>query len=169
MQRAVFATCLALCACASSNGTPQFRVGLLPPSWREVETKGDLAFRSPEGGTIYANMECEKTEDAPLDVLANHLLFGVDVKHEDRQEITLAGRKALRNRIEGEVDGVPVRLDTVVLMKNGCTYDLGLVAGPGDLSDQEAAFDRFIAGFETLEPRKAEREEEGWACSVVPC
>jgi hypothetical protein len=148
-------------------------VGELSSEWRKVDTKSDLSFRSERGGTIYANVECDKTDDAPLDVLTNHLLFGVDIKDERRKEITLAGRKALRTRVDGEVDGVPVSLDTVVMLKDGCTYDLALVAGPEQFSQLEADFDRFVEGFETIENRKVRdpegEEKEEWACSVVPC
>jgi hypothetical protein len=147
-------------------------VGQLSPEWKKVDAKGDLTFRSERGGTIYANVECDKTDDAPLDVLTNHLLFGVDIKDERRKEITLAGRKALRTRVQGEVDGVPVHLDTVVLMKNGCTYDLALIAAPERFAEVEEEFDRFVAGFETIENRKVrdpDEDQEAWACSVVPC
>ena len=165
--RAACPYCLA--PCATTATTPKFRVGELPPSWHKVDSKSDLAFRSNEGGTIYANVDCDPNQDAPLDVLTNHLLFGVDVKMEQRAEMTLAGRKALRTRIHGEVDGVPVELDTIVMKKNGCVYDLGLAAGPDTFDTHEHAFEEFIAGFETREDFGNRPREEGIACSVTPC
>ena len=146
-------------------------MGELPSGWTKFHTKSDLSYRSDRGGTIYANVECEKTDDAPLDVLTNHLLLGVDVKNERRKEITLSGRKAQRTFIQGEVDGVPIHLDTVVLKKDGCTYDLALIAGPETFDRLRDDFDHFVEGFQTIDVQKTREPEnrDQWACSVVPC
>ncbi len=147
-----------------------FRVGPLPPRWRQVDAKSDVAFRAPGGGTIYANVECKK-EDAPLDILANNLIYGIDVKSEQRREITIAGRKGLRVTVQGEMDGVPIGLDAIVMMKNGCIYDLGLTASPEELVTARPDFDRFVEGFEAAggERSLVGEKQEGWACSVEPC
>jgi hypothetical protein len=134
-----------------------FRGGPLPGWWHRVSSKSDLAYRSEHGATIYANVECKKVDDAPLDVLTNHLLFGVDVHEDQRTEITLAGRKALRTLVAGEVDGVPIRLDAIVLMKDECTYDLALIAGPETFEQHERDFEAFVDGFEVKR------------CSIEPC
>jgi hypothetical protein len=163
--RSLLAVPVLLLACGGPQ-LPAFRVGALPPEWRRVDARGDLTFRSPEGGTIYANVECELTDDAPLDVLVNHLLFGVDVKKERREEITLSGRKGLRARVDGELDGVPIQLDLVVMKKDGCTYDLGLIAGTERFRELENDFDSFVEGFDTV---GRSEEKESLACSAVPC
>lgn len=129
-----------------------YRVGWLPQSWKHVRIKdGDIAYTHPEGGTIYADHFCRGPNDAPLDVLINHLLFDVRKVHEiSRKGMTLDGREALRTQLEAEVDGVPVALDMVVLRKDGCTYDMVLISGPSTFADRVPDFDIFVHGFTTV-------------------
>lgn len=134
------------------DGRTAYRVGWLPPDWRRIHVKNeDLAFAHPDGGTIFAHATCERVEDAPLDVLANHMLFDIEIDREvSRTEMTLDGRKALRSTVIGELDGVPIEIDLVVLRKNGCVYDLGLIADRDTFPKRLADFDVFVHGFERL-------------------
>jgi hypothetical protein len=151
---------VALAACATSsfsggvfrNSETAYRVGPLDASWvRDKPTDCNLAWRNPAGGTIMVNALCEGIRDVPLDVLTNQALFGLDQKQEhSRETITLDGRAAQRTRLSAALDGVPVELDLVVLKKDGCTYDLQLVAGPKVFADREADFWQFVQGFEQL-------------------
>jgi hypothetical protein len=151
-------------ACASSGSFVDqtyrragvaYRVGALPSSWKRISAKGgDIVFRRGDGGTIAASSLCAGGEDVPLDVLTNHLLFGVERQTEHRRiSMTLDGRAALRTQLGGEVDGVPVELDLVVLKKDGCTYDLQLIATAPQIARCQAEFEAFVQGFRTL-PRK---------------
>jgi hypothetical protein len=152
---------LGACATAPSfesgvyrDGPLAFRVGALPDGWRRVSPGvggGAVAFHHAAGGTIAAGASCDRSDDAPLDVLTNHLLIGVEGRRDlAREELTLDGRAALRTRVEGRVDGVPVGFDLVVVRKDGCTYDLHLVAGPAAADARRPDFDRFLAGFATV-------------------
>lgn len=131
------------------DGAIAFRIGVLPPGWRRVRVEGSqLAFHHGGGGTILANATCAPGDDVSLDVLTNHLLFGIaDRREESRQRFALDGREALRTRLAGTLDGVPVALDLVVLKKDGCTYDLGLAAAPAVYPLRQADFERFFHGF----------------------
>jgi hypothetical protein len=163
-----FLTCvsvlLALTACATGSFTggvyrdshTAYRVGPLDASWvRDNPTDCNIAFRNPKGGTIMANAICEGIRDVPLDVLTNQALFGLDQKQEhSRETFALDGREAQRTRLSAKLDGVPVELDLVVLKKDGCTYDLQLVAGREVFADREADFWRFVQGFEQLPTTK---------------
>ena len=101
------------------------------------------------GGTIASHASCADADDVPLDVLTNHLLFGLEHKQErSRRPLTLDGRAALRTRLEATLDGVPLALDVVVMRKDGCTHDLMLIAPRGDLARLEPEFERFVARFE---------------------
>ena len=150
-----------LFACATSSrfvnqvyrrGRIAYRVGSLPDSWRRIAAHGaDLAFRRRDGGTIVASARCDDVEDVPLDVLTNHLLFEIVIHGEfTRTPFTLDGRAALRTRLEGELDGVPVALDLIVMKKDGCTYDLQLIAAPVQYARCQADFDAFVRGFAAL-------------------
>ncbi|MCG3172738.1 MAG: hypothetical protein GMKNLPBB_00893 [Myxococcota bacterium] len=154
----IFALTAVLAACAHRpsfednvyrDGRVAYRVGPLGEGWERVGIEdGQLAFRHAQGGGILAQATCDGMDDVSLDVLTNHLLFGVEERKElARQTLTLDGRAALRTQVSGMVDGVPVLLDLVVLKKDGCTYDMHLVAGDRDFPLRRPDFERFVAGF----------------------
>jgi hypothetical protein len=131
------------------DGPVAFRIGALPPEWRRVQVAdGQLAFHHEDGGTILAHATCEARGDASLDVLTNHLLFGIEEARErSRRPLLLDGRRGLRTRVDGELDGVPIALDLVVLKKDSCTYDLELASSPDVFARRQADFERFFTGF----------------------
>ncbi len=130
-----------------------YRVGRLSGEWRRSQVPGaNLAFVSPWGGTIFVNATCTDLKDLSLDVLTNQELFGVERQRELRREVlTLDGRAALRTRLTGTLDGVPVAMELVVLKKDGCTYDFGLVAPMEVFAAREADFSALVSGFHQLE------------------
>ncbi len=131
-----------------------FRVGALPAAWqRQNVAAGALSYHHKDGGTISAHGSCERAEDVPLDVLTNHLLIGVESRFErSRRTLTLDGRAALRTRIDAELDGVPVALDLVVVKKDGCVYDLAMVASRAAFAARRPDFDHFVVAFAVERP-----------------
>jgi hypothetical protein len=131
------------------DGPVVFRIGVLPTPWRRVQIPdGQLAFHHAEGGTILAHATCERREDVSLNVLTNHLMFGIEQRRElARTPLSLDGREALRTRIVGRLDGVAVALDLVVMKKDGCTYDLELASSPQVFALRQRDFERFVEGF----------------------
>lgn len=132
-----------------SNDEVSYRVGALPSAWQRFSIDdGNLAFRHTAGGTILANGMCADVNDVPLDVLINQALFGVAGKSEQpRERFLLDGREAMRARVSGQLDGVDVALDLVVLRKDECVYDLQLVAGREVFAAREPDFERFMRAF----------------------
>jgi hypothetical protein len=133
------------------RGAVAYRVGPLPAAWERVSVgRLNLVFRHREGGTLAVNATCPHREDAPLHVLTNHLLFGIEAQREkSRTPITLDGRAGLRTRLTGELDGVPIEMELVVLKKDGCAYDLQLVTSPQRFAARQPDFDGFLRGFTT--------------------
>lgn len=131
------------------NGPLAFRIGALPSEWRRVQVAdGQLTFHHDDGGTILAHATCEARGDASLNVLTNHLLFGIEEPRErSRTPLSLDGRRALRTRVDGALDGVPISLDLVVLKKDSCTYDLELASSPEVFDRRQTDFERFFTGF----------------------
>jgi hypothetical protein len=131
------------------DGPLAFRIGALPSEWRRVQVAdGQVAFHHDQGGTILAHATCEARGDASLDVLTNHLLFGIEEPRErSRTPLSLDGRRALRTRVDGALDGVPIALDLVVLKKDSCTFDLELASSPEVFARRQADFERFFFGF----------------------
>ena len=134
-----------LVACAA----PGYHVEAPSPAWTRLAPDGQrIAFHHADGGTIAANVTCDKSDDVPLDVLTNHLLFGIEERREEaRVPLTVDGRGALQTRLGGKLDGVTVALELVVLKKDGCTYDLLLIAKPSTVGAREPEFRRFVTSF----------------------
>jgi hypothetical protein len=144
MNRAI---CIGVACLLSACAAPQTVLPSLPRGWSPVAQHRGAAHHE-SGGTIAANVHCDDYKDVPLDVLTNHLLFGIENKHErSRTALVLDGRAALRTRLEGTLDGVTVALDVVVMKKDGCTYDLALIAPPAVAELREGDFDRAIVSF----------------------
>lgn len=144
-RRIAFVLALLGASCAAQ---PRARVGTLPAAWQRVRNDGDsIAFHHAAGGTIVSAASCGDSDDVPLDILTNHLLLGIEGRHERaRETLVLDGRAALRTQLDATLDGVPVALELVVLKKDGCTIDLYLVAPRPAFDDRRADFDRFVAG-----------------------
>jgi hypothetical protein len=126
----------------------------LPEPWLQIRAdRQSVAYHHASGGTIAAGVTCGDGDDVPLDVLTNHLLFGVsDRRERARTSMFVDGRAALRTRLEGTVDGVAIALDIVVLKKDGCTCDLLLIASPQVMAQRQPDFERLIAAFRSRAP-----------------
>ena len=129
----------------------RYRVGTLPAHWKQVWLEGnDLAFSEPgTGRALSVNATCEGHDDPPLTVLTRHLLTGFTERQEVSQQlIPLSGREALRSRYLAKMDGVPVRLELVVLKKDTCVFDFSYVAPPEEAEARLADFEGLLGGFE---------------------
>ncbi len=113
--------------------------------------KADVAYENPDTGAIISlNSICRKYNKAPLETLTDNLVRGVgDRKLVAQKEIELNGEKALDSTFSGVVDGVSLRLRTVVLIKNDCTYDFIHVSIPDREPGNARAFEDFLASFNT--------------------
>jgi hypothetical protein len=157
----IFVALLALAGCGGSSfdghvfrrGNLAFRVGPIPPAWREVEADGALiAFRDDQAAaTVALSGRCGLDgDDVPLEALTHHLFISfTDRTLLKQQRFELAGRAALRSELTAKLDGVLMHYVVVVLKKNGCVYDFMLVNADGQRADLEA-FEHFVGGFETL-------------------
>jgi hypothetical protein len=140
--------------CATSEGPsashPSFRTGALDPSWRPIHSRAKAAYYREESDTvIMANADCRE-RDAPLSVLANSLLIGMtDRQVLEERRLPLAGREGLHRRLIARLDGVPLSIESYVVKKDGCVYDLVYLAPIDRVEAGRAAFDRFVAGFAT--------------------
>lgn len=127
-----------------------FRVGPLAPRWRVVQLdRGAIGFfDDASGAAIQVDVSCRRQSDAPLAILAKHLLLGfTEVDIAAQEPLMLDGRAALRTVARARLDGVPRVLDAYVLKRNGCAYDLAYVAPPERWQGGDPEFARFVAGF----------------------
>lgn len=115
--------------------------------------KADLAYENPESGAIISlNSICRKYSPASLEVLTDNLVRGIsERKVEDQKQRMIAGADALDTTFGGVVDNVRVRIRTVVMIKDSCTYDFIYVLAPQHEAKNGAAFDEFLASFRVNE------------------
>jgi hypothetical protein len=131
-----------------------FRVPERPAGWRPIGAEGTaLAFRDVDGGaTIAVNGRCGKdAEDVPLAALTQHLFIQFTDREASTEEVVpFDGREALHTVMTAKLDGVPKKFDVWVLKKDGCVYDLYLIAAPDRFEASASEFRKFVGGFATV-------------------
>lgn len=134
-----------------SKNDMKYRVGKLDKTWTQVEISGaDLAFyNSKKGATMVVNATCDGGNDAPLDMLTKHLVFGFTSRQFiEEKTIEVDGRGALLTHFLGKIDGVLVEMHILVLKKNNCVFDLVYSAAPGSFSGSGEFFENFVLAFQ---------------------
>jgi hypothetical protein len=137
------------------DGTVRYRVGDPGPGWERVDVVDNsraLAFHHDDlGATVSINSTCDEYEDVPEEALLNHLLFGMKERvFRVDETVTLDGRGALHAVVDVELDGVPVSLEVYLVRKDGCVYDMTLIASRAAFDRARGALARLIARFEVL-------------------
>lgn len=129
-----------------------YDVGPLSADWYRIKLGvAAINFRNDAlGSTISTDAFCDQAfDDAPLNALTSHLFAGLqDIKIEKQSPFTMADRGALRTTLRASLDGVPVRIETVVLKKDWCLFDFYLVSPPEKFSAALPAFEDFFQGFQ---------------------
>ena len=130
----------------------RYRVGSPGPGWERIQVEdNDIAFHHDELGTVSINSTCTDYEDVPEEALLNHLLFGMRERtFRSEETVTLDGRGALHAIVDVELDGVPITLELYVLKKDGCVYDMTLIASRALFERARTDLARLIAGFHVL-------------------
>lgn len=128
-----------------------FKVGSLSSNWKKKRIPVHaIAFHNKDiGATIATDAFCGPSyEDLPLTMLTSHMLAGVtDYKIVKSYEFMLNGRGALRTIAEGNIDGVPLSFDVVVLKKNKCMFDFMCITPSGTHNLVANDFENFYTGF----------------------
>ncbi len=164
---------LALCvvgvsACASGRGArdinglyhhPELGYQISHPggtssAWKSIRVDGaDLAFRqtAPEPGQRPAMMilisECGRGAENPS-LVARQLLIGIpDRALRHAAPMLLRGSPGWMQVFDTIEEGVAVRVKTVSIRSDGCTFDWALVA-PGSFRAAEEQFDHWWSSFE---------------------
>jgi hypothetical protein len=136
-----------------ASGRLSYQYGPVPASWRPMSIEGNDVAWSDEAshGVVHADHSCERSQDTPLTALVQHLLVGFTEREFISEEtIPFDGREARHVTVRARLDGVPMMLDLYVMKKDGCVYDLGLVAPPEGFPRILPAFSEFVRGFHTI-------------------
>ncbi len=145
------------CASASFDGRSyqghgvSFATRQVPTGWHEIQVpQGLLAFRDPaQDASILVNGRCGVDgDDVPLEALTAHLYLRFTARQTREQEtLPFDGREAMRTVMDAKLDGVPRSLESFVLKKDGCVYDLVLVTPPQTFDAARGSFESFARGF----------------------
>jgi hypothetical protein len=148
---AAFAAATAAAGCAhggvregvyhAPKGRYHFR--LPPGTWDRLNMHGvDLALTSPDRGTsILAATLCGRYDRTHLDTLSRDLFLGmVGRRILENEPVKLPAGEAQRIRVEGRVDGTPVRAEAYTLRRSPCIFDFVYLAAPGRFEGGAGAF-----------------------------
>lgn len=141
------------------SAATRYHVGALPDAWRPIDVGGqnDVAFTAERlDAVVQANARCDAADnDVPIESLTQHLLIGFTERAvQDEATQPMDDREARFTHIVAKLDGVPRELVLVVLKKDGCVYDLSLVAPhDGRFASARPDFDAFVRAFHA-EPRE---------------
>lgn len=129
-----------------------YDVGPLPEPWYRIKLGiAAINFRNDSlGSTISTDAFCDHAfDDAPLNALTNHLFAGLqDIKVEKQAPFVMSDRGALRTTLKASLDGVPVKIETIVVKKDWCLFDFYLVSPPENFAQAIPDFENFFRGFQ---------------------
>lgn len=110
----------------------------------------DVAWLSEKtGNTISVLSECQAPTDRSLETLQSESLSLLSkLEKIEEQSLDFNGRRALRTKARGEVDGIPVMISVVTLKKNGCNYSLSFTGVSRNHGQETEVFERFLQSFE---------------------
>lgn len=119
-------------------------------AFKEISnSSADQAWQNPEtGNTISFLTECPQP-DSSLEGLTDeftNVLRSKQVK--DKKEEFYNGREALHTWCEGKLDGISMKIHSLVFKKNGCSYLLTYVGRAKVFDREQTIFNEFISGFE---------------------
>jgi hypothetical protein len=103
---------------------------------------------SVNGNTLAFLSECNSKTDLTLKTIeAENLAALTNIVIVESKDFTYNDRDALRTIVNGQVDGVPVRMEVVIFKKNNCNYTLSFVGREKYFKSDEAQFNNFVEGF----------------------
>lgn len=123
--------------------------------WKRVEIDGAwIGFRRPGPQTVSMQSSCGRPVAHPA-IMARSLVLGIRERSlRQAGPIVVAGRSGWSQTFDTRSDGVAVRVKTVTVVIDDCTYDWTLAA-TGDFALAERAFDAWWGTFR-LDPPGAE-------------
>ena len=119
------------------------------PFKKQDSSNADQSWQSEKtGNTISYFSECAESS-ASLEFLATE--FGSilqNAKVINSSTRFYNGREAFESVTEGRLDGIPMKISSLVFKKNGCSYLISYVARTDRFNTDEASFKTFIEKFQ---------------------
>ncbi len=134
------------------KGGKHYLVGQLPSQWQRVQVSQNVItfYNKQDEASITTDAFCgESFVDRPLDILASELASALtDLNTISTDRFMLDKRESYRQKVFGKMDGVPVKMDIVVIKKNSCNFDFVAVMPPKNSTKITKDFEQFFNGFQ---------------------
>lgn len=106
-------------------------------TWIEKDSKNTISFMSECGGA-----------DPSLDILSNEV-HSVLTESESKppQKDIYNDREALFQESHGKIDGIPMKISSVVFKKNSCNYVITYSGQSKNFDQHKSVFSEFLRGF----------------------
>ena len=128
-----------------------YRVGKLPEGWNLLKTpaRAITFFNDDTSSSISTDAFCGRSVGGQgLSSLGGEVISALDDrKVVEEVPFMLDGRAAVRQRVEGKFNGVPIVLDLIVVRKDNCVFDMYAIMPPDSVSATEGDFETFYLGF----------------------
>jgi len=109
----------------------------------------DSGWKNTSHGTSISYKSVCNGPDLPLESIQETMLIGIEnMKILKSARIPYSQREALVSVAEGKVDGVPTKMQMLILKKNYCTYMLSYVALIKSYEKDVLKFQHFLNSFE---------------------
>lgn len=119
--------------------------------WQVVPAGGaDRAwYNEAAGAAIYTDSNCgPRYAEARIEDLSAELISGFRALSQvEERAHPVAGREGLMRVQQGRLDGIEVRIGTLVFNMNACNYDIVLIAPPAGFAAGQEGWLRVIGGF----------------------
>ena len=111
----------------------------------------DIAFQSNETASIISiNSACKSSKNLDrnksLKELSRELLLGIsDITLQEEKNVQLDDTQALQTTLRGRLNNEDIMLQTVVLKRDLCVYDLMYVSRPNKFEENRKDFADFVS------------------------
>ena len=128
-----------------------YGVGQLPGGWKRFKTRVRTItfYNETLGSSISTDAYCGRDVGGrSLDSLSGDILNAFDKnKVISEKDFVLNGRGAVRQLVSGELEGVKMMVDLVMVRKDECVFDFYSVSEGGISPETTDAFEIFFKGF----------------------
>ncbi len=111
--------------------------------------QADHVWQNPKtGNTLAVLSECSESNDPSLHSIENDTINALgsgQVLKSNKEQFN--DREALHTVSEGQVDGISVKVDTLIFKKNTCAYTLSYIARSKSFEADLATMENFRKGF----------------------
>lgn len=114
-----------------------------------ISDHADHAWQNQKtGNTIAVLSECSESRDPSLASIEGETINALTNPQKIKtNEIQFSSRGGLRTVVEGQVDGVTVKMDVLTFKKNSCSYTLSYIGRSKGFEKDQSAFEEFLKGF----------------------